>query len=160
METTDLFPTGNALGDLEARNKTELLHALSAEAARRLGLPETEVFEALRSREALGSTGLGKGIALPHARLPGEHQPVALLARLRRPIDFEAKDDEAVDLVLAVLWPDEEAEGFLPALSGVCRALRDPQVPRRMRRAETPEAALTVLREALSQGGGPVPDPA
>lgn len=142
--------------DLDAATKQDVLRLLSAEAADRLGRPEREVLDALSARERLGSTALGRGIALPHAQIAGEPPPLALLARLSRPIDFEAKDDEPVDLVILVLWPEASPEGFLPALSGICGALRDPQVPRRLRRARTPAEAAALLR-APPAGRDPTP---
>ncbi|MFH5923072.1 PTS sugar transporter subunit IIA [Roseomonas xinghualingensis] len=146
MGTTNLFPADGVL-DLNAPNKSGLLQILAAEAATRLGCPEEEVLSALQAREALGSTALGRGIALPHARMEGIQAPVALLARLRKPIEFEAKDGEPVDLVFLVIWPTEATEGFLPALSDICRVLREPQVPRQLRQAKSPQEALDMLRE-------------
>jgi nitrogen PTS system EIIA component len=134
--------------DLDAATKRDVLRLLSAEAAGRLGRPEREVLDALSARERLGSTALGRGVALPHARLAGGSPPLALLARLRRPVDFEARDEEPVDLVVLVLWPCASPEGFLPALSGIVGALRDPQVPRRLSRARTPGEVAALLRGA------------
>ena len=132
--------------DLDAASKRDALRLLAAEAAGRLGRPEREVFDALTARERLGSTALGRGVALPHARLAGDFPPLALLARLRRPVDFEARDEEPVDLVILVLWPEASPEGFLPALSGIVGSLRDGQVLRRLRRARTPREAAEHLR--------------
>lgn len=135
----------DVLLDLGAGSKRNLLQMLAAEAARRLGRPEAEILNALTSREALGSTALGRGIALPHARLPGDQQPLMLFARLVRPIDYEARDDEPVDLVILVLWPEASAEGFLPALSDTCRGLRDPQTLRALRSTTSAEEVATLL---------------
>jgi PTS system nitrogen regulatory IIA component len=131
--------------DLGAGSKRALLQALAAEASRRLGRDEAEILAALTDREALGSTGLGRGIALPHARLPGDQPPLILFVRLQRPIDYEARDDEPVDLVILVLWPEAAAEGFLPALSETCRGLRDPQALRALRAVPSAEDAATLL---------------
>ena len=156
MRITALLSADDAVLDLSAANKRSLLQTLSAAAAGRLGRPEQEILDALLARERLGSTALGKGVALPHARLVGDDPPVVLFARLRRPIDFEARDDEPVDLVFLVLWPDASPEGFLPALSEICRALRQPQVLRGLRRAKAPDEALAIL----GRGGSPAaPDP-
>lgn len=147
MGITDHLSAADVILDLGAASKRSLLQLLSAEAASRLGLPEREVLDALQARERLGSTALGRGIALPHARLDGDVPPVMLFARLRRPIDFEARDDEPVDLVILVLWPEASPEGFLPTLSETCRALREPQVLRRLRLAKTPEEVLALLHQ-------------
>lgn len=147
--------------DLDAATKEDALRLLSAEGAGRLGRPEREVLGALAARERLGSTALGRGVALPHARLAGDFPPLALLARLRRPVDFEARDEEPVDLVVLVLWPEASPEGFLPALSEIVGALRDGQVLRRLRRARTSWEAAEHLRVGGPQAAGrpAAPDP-
>lgn len=154
MRITDLLSAEDiALGE-RAGNKRSLIQDLAAQAAIRLGRPAEEVQAALEAREQLGSTALGRGVALPHARLQGEAPPLLLVTRLARPIDFEARDEEPVDLVFTVLWPESEAEGFLPALSSLCRSLRNPQVLQRLRQASAPEDVVTLLRQAA-----PVPAP-
>ena len=77
----------------------------------------------------------------------GHDPPVVLFARLRRPIDFDARDDEPVDLVFLVLWPAAAGKGLLPAMSEICRALREPQSLRRLRLAETPEEVVQLVRQ-------------
>lgn len=146
MGIPGLLSASNVILDLDAATKQSVLRLLSAEAADRLGRPEREVLDALAARERLGSTALGRGVALPHARLAGSSPPLALLARLRRPIDFEARDEEPVDLIILVLWPSASPEGFLPALSGIVGALRDPQLLRRLRLAATPGEVAALLR--------------
>lgn len=148
MAIADLFPDAKGVLHLAPANKDELLGVLAAEAAVRLGHSEQAILEALRGRERLGSTALGRGIALPHARLPWPDAKLAILARLKRPIEFDARDGEPVDLVFLVLWPEDASEGFLPALSGICRVLRDSQFPRQLRQAKSAEDALLLLRDA------------
>lgn len=131
--------------EMDVGSKPALLQTLAARAALRLGRDEQEVSAALLARERLGTTALGRGVALPHARLAGGDPPLMLFARLRRPIDFEARDEEPVDLVFAVLWPEEAAEGFLPALSGLCRSLREPAFLLGLRRAATAAEVMALL---------------
>lgn len=145
MGISDRISTADVILDLDAGNKRSLLQDLAQEAAPRLGRSSEEILTALQAREALGSTGLGRGLALPHARLPGGGPPVMLFTRLRKPIDYEARDEEPVDLVILVLWPEQDAEGFLPALSDTCRALREPQALRQLRSAETAEEVVGLL---------------
>lgn len=147
MDVSDLLAVDVVLSDVAARDKADLLRQLAAVAAPRVGRPERDVLDALRAREQLGSTALSKGLALPHARIEGV-PPFILMARLRRAIDYEARDDEPVDLVFLVLWPVEAPEGFLPALSALCRVLRQPGVARRLRDAGSAEAAAAVLRRS------------
>ncbi|MBR0681584.1 PTS sugar transporter subunit IIA [Roseomonas eburnea] len=145
MGISDRITAADVVLDLSASSKRNLLQQLAAEAARRLERPEEEILGALQDREALGSTALGRGVALPHARLAGDPPPVMLFARLRRPIDYEARDEEPVDLAILVLWPEAEPEGFLPALSETCRALREPQALRRLRSAASAEEVVALL---------------
>jgi PTS system nitrogen regulatory IIA component len=147
MRITDLLSIDDVVLDLGARSKRALLQTLSAEAASRLGRSEQEILDALQAREHLGSTALGRGVALPHAQLSGDDPPVVLFARLHRPIDFDARDDEPVDLVFLMLWPAASPEGFLPTLSELCRSLRDPEVPRRLRLAKTPGEAVALFQQ-------------
>ncbi|MCB4822089.1 PTS sugar transporter subunit IIA [Roseicella aerolata] len=145
MGITDRISAADVVLDLGASSKRNLLQTLAAEAARRLGRPEEEILDALQDREGLGSTALGRGVALPHARLAGGDPPVMLFARLHHPIDYEARDEEPVDLVILVLWPAASPEGFLPALSETCRALREPQALRRLRAARSAEEVVAIL---------------
>lgn len=145
MAIAQHFSADDVVLDWGAGSKRNLLQMLAAEAAKRLGRPEADILSALKDREALGSTGLGRGIALPHARLPGDQPPLQLFVRLARPIDYEARDEEPVDLVILVLWPEAMAEGFLPALSDTCRGLRDPQALRALRSASSAEEVASLL---------------
>jgi PTS system nitrogen regulatory IIA component len=148
MPIVDLFSTPEGILTLAPGNKAELLDLLAAEAASRLGRKKEEILQPLLGREKLGSTALGRGVALPHTRLDWLESPLAILARLTHPIDFDARDDEPVDLVFLVLWPESASEGFLPALSDICRALRDQQLPRQLRQARSAEEALSRLQAA------------
>ncbi len=151
MGITDHLSAADVILDLEAANKGAVLQHLAAEAAGRLGRPQAEILDALQARERLGSTALGRGVALPHARLEGDPRPIALFTRLRRPVDFEARDEEPVDLVILVLWPEASPEGFLPALAETCRSLREPQVLRRLRSAQAPEDIVALLGGAADR---------
>ena len=157
MGGTDRISAADVVLDLGAGSKRGLLQTLAAEAAGRLGRPAGEILDALRAREGLGSTALGRGVALPHARLAGDDPPVTLFARLRRPIDYEARDEQPVDLVFLMLWPEASPEGFLPALAETCQALREPQALRRLRGATTAEEVVAILARS---GGSPTGAPA
>ena len=150
MGITDHFSAADVILDLGATNKRACCSSWRPRRLAGSGARRREILEALQARERLGSTALGRGVALPHARLEGDAPPLILFARLRRPIDFEARDEEPVDLVILVLWPEASPEGFLPALSDICRSLREPQVLRRLRSARTPE-------EVLCAAGRPAP---
>ena len=144
----DLFSAADVILDVAASNKARLLEFLATEAAQRHGLAVRSVLDALKAREQIGSTALGKGIALPHAELRGAESPAILFARLSRPIDFDAEDDQPVDLVFVVLWPPANRKGLLNAVSEICGALRDPQALRRLRAVASPEEVAQIVREA------------
>lgn len=145
MGISDHLSAADVILDASVRNKRDLLEILATEAANRLGHSKQEILDALQSREKLGSTALGKGIALPHAELQGAVPPIMLFARLRRPIDFDARDAEPVDLVFLVLWPAAATKRLLEAMSEICRALRDPHLLRCLRLAETPKDVAQIL---------------
>ena len=111
------------------------MQELSALAAAAPDLDAVAVSNQIAKREELGSTGVGNRVALPHARLKSLKAPFGLLARLRRPIDFAAIDDQPVDIVFLLLLPDAGDSAQLNALACVARMLRDSNVLARIRRA-------------------------
>jgi PTS system nitrogen regulatory IIA component len=135
----ELIPPGHVFDRLRAADKSSLLLALARSAGEALGLPPAEIAAALAAREALGSTGIGAGIAVPHARMAALAAPTGFLARLDRPVAFEAVDGGPVDLVFLLLSPSADA-AHLRALAAVSRRLRMPGVAEAMRTA--PSAGL------------------
>ena len=129
-------------------DKAACLGDLAARAAAELGLDRAGVLQALTRREALGSTGLGGGIALPHARLPSVTNPFVIFASLREPISFDAVDDRPIDLVCLLLLPSEPTKADLALLSGWARILRDKTKVDAMRRARSDEALSELLGNA------------
>ena len=158
MNIFDSLSAGDVILDLDAKNKSDLLEILAMEAARRLDRSEQEILDTLRAREELGSTGLGKGVAVPHTPISGVTSPLTLFVRLRRPIDVDARDAEPVDLVFLVLWPTEARKGLLEAMSDISRIVREPQYLRRLRLAGTPEEAAQLLRHKQTAVGQSGPD--
>ncbi|MBK1836244.1 PTS sugar transporter subunit IIA [Azospirillum sp. YIM B02556] len=151
MAITELFSADDVILDAAPGSKAALLDQLAAEAAGRSGRPAPEILEALQAREKIGSTALGRGVALPHTELADLAEPVFLFARLQRAIDFDARDDEPVDLVFLALWPASNRKGLLGAMSELCGALRDPQSLRRLRGAKTPDDAAQIVLQAVAQ---------
>jgi PTS system nitrogen regulatory IIA component len=147
MEIRDFLSPADIMIGVRASEKTRLLRQLSAQAASELGLDSDEVSEQIAKREELGSTGVGNGVALPHARLRGLKAPFGLLARLRQGIDFAAIDDQPVDIVFLLLLPETGDGAQLNALASVARVLRDPEALRRLRRASDNEALYRAIAE-------------
>ena len=107
------------------------------------------IFDRLVARERLGSTGLGEGCALPHARVPGLGRALAAFLRLRKGVDFDAPDHEPVDLVFALLVPEESTEEHLEILAAIARVFADERVRSSIRAAEEPAR----IREVLLSNG-------
>lgn len=118
------------------------------------GLSPEAVFERLLERERLGSTGLGHGIALPHARMKEVHEAVGAFVQTRRPVEFDAIDDQPVDLAFALLVPEAASEVHLQLLSHLAAMFSDARLRERLRRAESAEELL----ELLTGWSGPSPD--
>lgn len=135
MEIADLIEQSNIVCGLRAASKEQLLQELASRAAASLNLDQSMIFNALQSREQLGSTGIGEGIALPHARIEGLDRFFGIFARLSRPMDFESIDGVPVDLVFLLLIPAAEQDGQLAALAAISRQLRDKTVAAKLRKA-------------------------
>jgi PTS system nitrogen regulatory IIA component len=149
MSIPEIFTGANVILDAAPANKAALLDFLAEEAGQRLDVPKQEILGALQAREKIGSTALGRGVALPHAEIQEAQAPLVLFARLRRAINFDARDEEPVDLVFLVLWPTAARKGLLPAMSEICRGLRETQTLRRLRTAETPEDVVRLVLQAV-----------
>ena len=145
MKIADLLTPESVLLDLRAANKRNLLEALAGRLALTLEIDPAPAAAALLHREALGSTGMGDGVALPHARLAQVRRPAALLARLRSAIDFESLDGNPVDLVFLLLVPEREGGLGLNALACVARRVREPAIARALRRARSGDEAFAIL---------------
>ena len=121
--------------DLPAKSKSRALQAMSARASQTLGVAESEILHSLLAREKLGSTGIGEGIAIPHTRIAGVAAPFGMLARMNKPIDFDAIDDVPVDVVFLLLMPAESTKDHLNVLAHVARQLRSQAVLEKIRSA-------------------------
>jgi PTS system nitrogen regulatory IIA component len=135
MKISDFLSPADVALDVCESDKARLLQQLSSQAAAKVGLSANEVCTQIIKREELGSTGVGNGVALPHARLRGLSTPFGLFARLRHGIDFEAIDNQPVDIIFLLLLPDGAGASQLNALASVSRALRDPETLQRIRSA-------------------------
>jgi PTS system nitrogen regulatory IIA component len=137
MKVADFLSPASTFVETRALDKTRLLSELAERAAKAAGLDAEHVVDAILAREELGSTAVGGGIAIPHARLSGIDQPHGLLTRLKRPIDFAAIDGEPVDVVFLLLSSDRPKDEALTALACATRALRNPKTLARLRAAQT-----------------------
>jgi PTS system nitrogen regulatory IIA component len=147
MDLSDLIEVPAIMPALKANSKKQLLQLLSERAASITGIPEREIFDTVYQRERLGSTGVGNGIAIPHGKLGGVKRITGVFAKLDTPIDFEALDDEPVDLVFLLLAPEGSGADHLKALSRIARVLRDSDTVAKVRGARDAAAIHTLLSD-------------
>ena len=150
MDIGDLLADGAVVLRSGASSKRQALQVVATAAAEVMGLPEDRVLEALLEREALGSTGLGAGVAVPHARLEDVDRVSAIFVRLDTPVAFGAVADRPVDLLFALFAPPSAGADHLRALAAASRALRAPEMREQLRQARTADAirALFVREHA------------
>lgn len=136
---------------VDAADKQAILEKLSGIFARSWGLDEACVLEYLEEREKLGSTGFGRGVAIPHARIPGIQRPVAALVKLRQPVAFNAADGLPVELVFGLLSPENSGAGHLHALAAISRLVRDEAIREALIDAPDAEAIYGLLTNATDR---------
>jgi PTS system nitrogen regulatory IIA component len=130
---------------LRGSNKKQVLQELSNQAGPLTGLDPRTIFEALLQRERLGSTGIGEGLAIPHSKLASLDRLFGFVARLEKPIDFEALDGQPVDVLFLLLVPEGAGADHLKALARVARVLREPGVLDRIRATRDAHALYAVM---------------
>jgi len=150
MDISELLADGGVVLRSGASSKRQALHTVAEAAGQALGLPENRVLEALLEREALGSTGLGSGVAVPHARLEGIDRVTAVFVRLDTPVAYGSVDDRPVDLLFALFAPPRDGAEHLRALAAISRALRSPEMREQLRQARTTDAIRALfVRDSL-----------
>jgi PTS system nitrogen regulatory IIA component len=137
MKICEILGEQDIVLGMPAKGKCSALAAVAEQLGARVVGGRGAVQNAILRRERLGSTAIGNGAAVPHARLDGISDPAAMVATLQQPVAFGALDHEPVDLLLALLWPISDASGFLPVLSRCCRLLRNPELGARLRTSKT-----------------------
>jgi nitrogen PTS system EIIA component len=145
MTIADLIAPERVLVGLRVADKGQLLRELSDRAGATLGLEPRIIIQALHTRENLGSTGMGKGFALPHARIEQLHGRFVCFVRLARPIEFSAIDNRPVDLVVLLLTPANGGNEHLAVLSALSRPLRDQDLLQRLRDASNAQEVHQLL---------------
>jgi PTS system nitrogen regulatory IIA component len=151
MNIADLLDRGAISPRVSAAGKRQALTVIAEIAARSFGLKTAEVLDALLEREAAGSTGVGHGVAVPHARLPGLARLRGVFVRLEQPVEFQAVDDRPVDLLFALFAPPDAHGEHLRALARVSRLLRQADIREQLRQARGADAIHALLvQEAKS----------
>ena len=150
MDLGDLIKPEAVIGALPAKTKKQALQELADRASALTGVPARSIFDTLVQRERLGTTGFGRGIAIPHGKLPDLDRVIAIFARLETPIDFEAQDREPVDLIFLLLAPEHAGADHLKALARISRVLRDPLATEKLRTSRDRAPLYAVLTEPLA----------
>lgn len=146
MNIEGLLTRDGVAASVRVNSKRQALVVAADVAARACGRGPGEVQAALLEREQAGATGLGAGVALPHARLEGLPRPYGAFVRLETPVDFEAMDEQPVDLIFALLTPKTDVRReHLKALAGITRMLRRPALREQLRQAQTADAIHALL---------------
>ena len=153
MNISDLLAPNAVFAALRVQSKKQLLQDMAARAAQITKLPERRIFETLIERERLGTTGVGQGIAIPHGRLSDIKVIVGLFAQLETPIDYNAVDNQPVDLVFLLLAPEGAGADHLKALARVSRLLRNQAACEKLRAAKSTEAIYAILTEPTGGAG-------
>ena len=145
IDMTDLLAPDRVLVGLRPGSKRHLLQELADAAAAVSGLPAKPILDSLIQREKLGTTGVGDGLAIPHAKVPGLPKLMGFFARLARPVEFDALDDKPVDIVFLLLAPENAGAEHLKALARIARILRDPALCARLRQMPDAQRAYALL---------------
>jgi PTS system nitrogen regulatory IIA component len=143
----DLITPESILPNLRAGSKKQALQELARKAAELTGQHERAIFDVLLERERLGTTGVGHGIAIPHGKLPSLDRVYGVFARLERPIDFDAIDEQPVDLMFLLLAPESAGADHLKALARVSRLLRDGSMCEKLRGCDNADAIYALLTQ-------------
>jgi PTS system nitrogen regulatory IIA component len=151
MEISELLKPEAVISGLKASSKKQVLQELARHAAQITGVPDKRIFETLLERERLGSTGVGNGIAIPHGRLADFKRLYGVFARLDKPIEFDAIDEQPVDLIFLLLAPEGAGADHLKALARVSRLLRDARVCEKLRGAESADGLYMLLIHSEAQ---------
>ncbi len=134
--------------DSEVTSKKKLLELIANIVADKTQLAQSTIYNNLLNRERLGSTGLGRGIAVPHARVPDLEQTIGCFFRLKEPVNFESPDNQPVDLVFTIVIPEEATEEHLLILSSLARIFSQADVCEAIRSATSKEEIEQIIQSA------------
>jgi PTS system nitrogen regulatory IIA component len=150
MDIEDMLAPEGIIPRLKADDKKQALHALATKAEAATGASAHEIYAALLQRERLSSTSLGRGIAIPHVKLPAVQEITCLFARLEHPVPFESHDGEPVDLLFFLLAPEQAGGDHLKALARISRLVRDPATLEGLRNAKDVDELRLVLTKPIA----------
>jgi nitrogen PTS system EIIA component len=153
MQISDLLSPEGVLPSLKVKDKKQLLQHLADKASLLTRVPSARILETLVERERLGTTGVGQGIAIPHGRLTEIKKITGIFAKLETPIEYEAVDNQPVELVFMLLAPEGAGADHLKALARVSRLLRNQAACEKLRKTASSEALYAILTEPPAATG-------
>jgi PTS system nitrogen regulatory IIA component len=145
MQLSEVLTLDCTLSAVQCNSKKRALEIISELASKQLDLPNSVVFESLLNREKLGSTGIGMGIAIPHGRINNDHPATAVFIRCSEPIAFDSIDNQPVDLLFALLVPEEQCNEYLSALGEIAQKLNNKETCRALRQAQSDDEIYSIL---------------
>ena len=151
MNIKDMLSDKSFLVNFEASSKKNVLDELSKLAEKDIKIDSRMLLEALTKREKLGSTAVGNGIAIPHANCPDIDKPKVFVALLSNSLDFNANDNQPVDIIFLLLAPDNSGSEHLQALALVSRLLRNKELTTKLRGCKNTESAFAVISQSVRE---------
>ena len=151
MNIKDMLSDKSFLVNFEASSKKNVFDELSKLAERHIKIDSRTLIESLTKREKLGSTAVGNGIAIPHANCPDIDKPKVFVALLSNSLDFNANDDQPVDIIFLLLAPDNNGSEHLQALALVSRLLRNKELTTKLRGCKNTESAFAVISQSVRE---------
>ncbi len=145
MNISEIIKKDDVLLSVEASCTKQAFCDLSEHICEKHGLPQRAMFDALIMREKLGSTCVGEGVSIPHARVKNIPQMIGVFARLNQPINMDALDERPIDLMLMLIAPEDDQSEHMKALARISRILRDEGNRRVLREAESRDEMYSVL---------------
>ncbi|EGU36333.1 PTS system, nitrogen regulatory IIA component [Vibrio ichthyoenteri ATCC 700023] len=145
MQLSEILTLDCTKSAVQCTSKKRALEMISEIVAEHTGQNSTELFECMLSREKMGSTGIGNGIAIPHARMQSSDKAVAVLLQCESPIEFDAIDNRPVDVLFALLVPDAQCKEHLKTLSCMAERLNDKLILKQLRKAQSDQELYDIM---------------
>lgn len=145
MQLSEVLSLDCTKSAVQCSSKKRALEIISEVAALHTGQNATELFECMLSREKMGSTGIGNGIAIPHARMSDSEKAVAVLLQCEEPIEFDSIDNRPVNLLFALLVPEDQCKEHLKTLACMAERLNDKQILKQLRNAESDQELFNIM---------------
>ncbi|SFC59805.1 PTS IIA-like nitrogen regulatory protein PtsN [Pragia fontium] len=159
MQLRSILKLDSTRSAVHCTSKKRALEIVSELAASQLNIPTSVVFEAILSRERMGSTGIGAGIAIPHGKLEEDTtRAIGVFITLDAPISFDAVDNQPVDILFALLVPAEGCQSYLETLSAIAQRLADKTLCRQLRMAKTDEEVYQLFTKETSDNDNSMPE--